>query len=91
VHRVTGMNAASYQEIAAVLGDVDDLIVQRIADTGASLDEIGEALDQLEDQLQWGEEERMPTSPRVAQVRSILEELVDDLADEDYERTFPAA
>lgn len=89
--RVTGMNAASHQEIAAVLGEVDDLIVQRIADTGASLDEIGEALDQLEDELQFGEEDRLPTSPRVAQVRAILEELVDDIAGADYERTFPTA
>ena len=71
------MTTASYEQIVEVLGDVDPLFVRRVEDTGASLDEIGEALGDLEDEDAGGER-RIASSPRVAEVRAILEELFDD-------------
>jgi DNA-binding transcriptional MerR regulator len=76
------MTTASYEQIVEVLGDVDPLFVRRVEDTGASLDEIGEALGDLEDERDGGER-RLASSPRVAEVRAILEELFDDPEDAD--------
>lgn len=67
---------ATHAQIVELLGDVDELYVKRLEDTGASLDEIGEALDDLEKEDDLGERE-LPTSARVTEVRSILEELYD--------------
>jgi DNA-binding transcriptional MerR regulator len=71
------MTTASYEQIVEVLGDVDPLFVRRVEDTGASIDEIGEALGDLEHERAGGER-RLASSPRVAEVRAILEELFDD-------------
>ncbi|MBX3155046.1 MAG: hypothetical protein KF773_03525 [Deltaproteobacteria bacterium] len=69
------MSAASAEDIAELLGDrADDTIVERIANVGATLDEVTEALDDYEDELRFGEE-RLPSSVRVEEVRTILEEL----------------
>jgi hypothetical protein len=76
------MSAASHDDIVEILGDVDDLFVERIVDTGASIHEIAEALDDLEDERRFGEQHRVEASPRVAAVRAILEELLDE-GDED--------
>jgi DNA-binding transcriptional MerR regulator len=70
-------------DVLELLGDVDDLLVERVIDTGASIDEIGEALDSLEDESR-GLELHLDSSPRVTEVRAILAELVE--ADEDEER-----
>ena len=71
------MTTASYQQIVELLGDVDPLFVNRLEGTGASLDEINEALGQLEDD-QFGEERHPDSSPRVAEARAILEEMFDE-------------
>lgn len=76
------MTTASYQQIVELLGDVDPLFVNRLENTGASFDEISEALGQLEDD-QFGPERRAAASPRVAEVRAILEEVFDDPATEE--------
>lgn len=76
------MTTATHAQIVELLGDVDELYVKRLEDTGASLDEIGEALGDLEDEDRLGEPPRMATSPRVAEVRTILEELLDDTEDD---------
>lgn len=76
------MTTATHAQIVELLGDVDELYVRRLEDTGASLDEIGEALGDLEDEDRLGEPPRMTTSPRVAEVRAILEELLDDTEDD---------
>jgi hypothetical protein len=68
-----GLPAASREEIAALLGDVDSSFIERIRDTGASIDQIGEARDDLEGRL--GEQRHVPSSLAVAEVRAILEEL----------------
>jgi hypothetical protein len=77
VHQLSGMPPTTHAQIVELLGDVDDLFVKRIADTGASLDEIGEALGDLENEEVLGEPPHIPSSPRVAEVRAILEELMD--------------
>jgi len=71
------MTTASYQQIVELLGDVDPLFVNRIEATGASIDEINEALGQVEGD-QFGEERCADSSPRVAEVRVILEEIFDE-------------
>ena len=76
------MTTASYDQIVEVLGDVDPLFVRRVEDTGASLDEIGEALGDVEDERSGGDR-RLASSPRVIEVRAILEELFDDAEDDD--------
>jgi len=64
-----------------MLGEVDPLIVERILATGASTEEIGEALLVAEDTHGFGELPHQPSSPRVAEVCAVLDEL--DVLDED--------
>ncbi|HSK03445.1 MAG TPA: hypothetical protein VK932_19470 [Kofleriaceae bacterium] len=70
--------AASYEEIAQLLGDADEPAdeptIDRIRDTGASATEIAEALAQRGGVARDGEEPPSPSSPRVAEVRAILDE-----------------
>jgi hypothetical protein len=68
-----GLPAASREEITAMLGDVDESFIERIRDTGASIDQIGEARDDLEGKLP--ELRHVPSSLAVAEVRAILEDL----------------
>ncbi|MBA3540530.1 MAG: hypothetical protein H0T79_13050 [Deltaproteobacteria bacterium] len=75
--------AASREEVVELLGEVDDLIVERVLETGASVEEIAEALDTFQDEHQFGEQPHTPSSTRVVEVRSILSELPDDVADDD--------
>ena len=63
-------------DVNRLLGDVDPLIVERILATGASLDENDEALRVVEQERGFGaEESRLPSSPKVAEVCAVLEEL----------------
>ena len=55
-------------------GDGD--AVERILATGASIDEIGEAIDELEGRMT--DPNRAPSSERVAAVRAVLAELDGD-------------
>jgi hypothetical protein len=61
------------EEVAALLGDVDDDVVERIAGTGATIDELGAAVDDLDHERRFGER-RVPGSTKIAEVRGILEE-----------------
>ncbi len=71
----------SWDEVDELLGHADTRIVQEIVETGASLDEIGAAIDDLEDVRRSGQV-RMPATPRIAQVRRILEGMHRGLDDE---------
>jgi hypothetical protein len=84
------MTTASYQQILEVLGDVDPLFVNRIEATGASIDEVNEALGQVEGD-EFGEERCADSSPRVAEVRAVLEEIFDDPQDEPQEGAWVSA
>jgi len=66
---------ASASEIQRLLGDVEPMIVARVLATNASADEIGEALREVEDEAGFGEDPHEPSSPRVAEVRAILDEM----------------
>ena len=74
---------ASREEVAALLGDVDSSYVDRVIDTGASIDEIGEAMDDLEGRF--AESRHEPSSSRVAEAREVLVDLFGDATP----RTFP--
>lgn len=89
--------AANADEVAELLGDaVDESIVDRIVDVGASIDEVQEAIDELEFQRRFGEV-RNGSTRAVDEVRAILEEvpvvadeppvavLLEDDADEEHE------
>lgn len=62
------------EEVSDLLGDVDETIAERIAGTGASVDDLGAALDDLDHERRFGER-RIPASAKIAEVREILEEL----------------
>jgi hypothetical protein len=66
---------ASNAEIAALIGDddrsADASFIERIRATGASVDEIGEAIDDLEGQFPAA---HVPSTERVAAVRALLGE-----------------
>ncbi|NVB80716.1 MAG: hypothetical protein HOV81_20135 [Kofleriaceae bacterium] len=84
------MATATADEIGELLEDrADETIVDRIANTGASMDEIAEAMEDLDYERRFGET-REPSSPRVEEVRAILEEVsgpedLEDVQDEDEE------
>lgn len=76
---------ATSEDIQKVLGDIDPFIVERVLETRATVDEIVEALGDLEDERQRGELSD-PESTRVAEVRSILAE-IPETDDEDEHRS----
>lgn len=78
-------NPATASDVSRLLGDVDPLIVERILETGASPDEIDEALRETEDEGGFGEEQHEPSSPRVLEVRAVLHELAELEADDELE------
>ena len=73
IHSMASLPPASREEIAAMLGEVDSSYLDRVLDIGASVDEIGEAMDDLEHRF--AELRHEPSSIRVAQVRTVLAEL----------------
>ena len=81
-------NPATAADVNRMLGDVDPLIAERILETGASADEIDEALRESMDERGF-EQPRPPSSSRVAEVRAVLDEL--DVLDESDEGDGPDA
>ena len=79
-------NPATATDVNRLLGDVDPLILERILATGATPDEIGEAVRVVEDEHGFGEAPHTPSSPRVAEVRAVLEEMAvlgDDIEEDE--------
>jgi hypothetical protein len=69
------VETATEDELAEVLGDrAEENVVERLAALGVTVDEVAEALEDLEYEARFGEE-RIPMSPKIEEVRSILEEL----------------
>ena len=66
--------SVSREEVTDLLGDVDATIAERIAGTGATVDDLGAALDDLDHERRFSER-RIPASTKIAEVREILEEL----------------
>jgi hypothetical protein len=65
---------ASPDDVQRVIGDIDSAIVERILLTGASADEIAEAVRELEDERGFGEVHHVGSSARVDEVRAILDD-----------------
>ena len=68
-------NSATATDVNRLLGDVDPLVLERILETGATPEEIGEALLVAEDERGFGEQPHEPSSSRVAEVRAVLDEM----------------
>jgi hypothetical protein len=68
----------SREELVDLLGEapIPERTLTRIVETGATFDEVGEAIDDLERERKLGER-RIPASLEVAAVREILEELAE--------------
>jgi hypothetical protein len=75
---------SSYDELRPILDDVDDTVIARIVDTGASVDEVAEAVSYIEAHENGEGLVEDVSSPRVLEVRAILAEVYppDDI-DED--------
>lgn len=82
------MASTTHDDIVNLIGDVDELLVERLVATGASIDEISEAWGELQDESRSAEDRVPAISPRVAEVRSILEEVLEDIDDEYDEPAF---
>jgi hypothetical protein len=65
--------SVSREELAVLLCDVDDSVAERIAGTGATVDELGAALDDIDHERRFGDR-RVPASAKIAEIRGILEE-----------------
>ena len=66
-----------------MLGEIDELIIERIVDTGATLEEIAEALDSFEHEEELDEPPHVPSSANVSEVRAILVEAANEEAEEE--------
>ncbi len=74
--RLRGDHRATREEIAELLGDLGRLTVDQLLATGATIGEIAEAISAIEDEDAFGEMHHPPSTPREAEVRAILEDLV---------------
>ena len=72
---------ATASDVYRLLGDIDPIVAERIVETGATPDEIGEALARVEDEIGFGEQPHEPSSSRVSDVVSALRDLFDDEED----------
>jgi hypothetical protein len=70
-------------DVSEMLGEIDPLAMERLLATGASVIEIASAIHAIEDEVELGELSRDPVSPREAQARAVLEDLVFDSPDEE--------
>jgi hypothetical protein len=70
--------AVTTKELTGLLGDVDGAVCAQILDTGASFEEVAEAVSAIEDEDRFGELRHLPSTSRVAEVRAILEAALDE-------------
>ncbi len=75
---------ATASDVRRILGDLDPLTVARILAIAPTRDELDEAVIETADELQFGEEPRTPSSARVASVRAILADVLDEVDDDAY-------
>jgi len=76
------MSSTTAAELEDLLGDVNPLMIERILATQATTAEVAEALADAEDERR-SQERHVPASARVAEVRAIIEELIDDREEDD--------
>ncbi len=75
---------ATVNDISHLLGEVGDLVAARILALAPTRDELGEAVLEEKDEMDFGEIPHRPSSPRVANLRRIIEEVRRD--DDEVER-----
>jgi len=76
------MSNVTAAELEDLLGDVNPMMIERIVATQATAAEVAEALADAEDERRF-QERRAPVSPRVAEVREIIEEILEDREEDD--------
>lgn len=70
-------HSVSREDLSDLFGDLDSSVVARITETGATADEVGEALDDLDHERRFCER-RVPASTKIAEIRAILDEVASD-------------
>jgi hypothetical protein len=78
---------ATASEIRELLGDIDPLVIERIVELDATLDEVVEALATLSDDDAVATVAGGSRSAKVDEIRELLAETIDEDHDEDYART----
>ena len=73
---IESTKTATAADLIDLLGELDPIALDKLLATGATVDEVAEAATALEDEDAFGERHHEPSSPRAAEVRAILEELV---------------
>ena len=68
------MNSATANDVSQLLGDIDPIVLERILAIGATSDEIAEALLVVEQERGFGEQRHVPSTPKVVEVRAVLDE-----------------
>ncbi|MGE3765293.1 MAG: THUMP domain-containing protein [Kofleriaceae bacterium] len=67
---------ATSSELVELLGELEPLTLEKLLATRATADEVAEAVSAIEDEDGFGEVHHAPSTPREAEVRAILEDLV---------------
>lgn len=70
-------HSVTRDDLVHLFGELDSSILERITQTGASADDVGAALDDLDHERRFSER-RLPASTKIAEVRAILEDAVSD-------------
>jgi hypothetical protein len=71
------------QNVIQQLGELDDLAIARIVETGASEEELSEAIVAVEREGEEGEPTGAPRTVGIAKLRAILSELAAEERDQD--------
>jgi hypothetical protein len=71
-------------ELTDLLGELDADAVERLLALAPTFDDVVEALAALEDDVAYGSYRHVPSSPKVVEVRRVLEEVVFDQDQDDY-------
>jgi hypothetical protein len=82
--RVATDRPATAAEVTNLLGEIDPIAVERLVATGATIDEIAQAATDLDDEVEFAESSRVASSPREAELRAILDELVFSVPEDEY-------
>lgn len=73
---------ATATEIFALLGEVEPVTLDKLLATRATISEVAAAVSAIEDEDAFADTHHEPSSPREAEVRAILEELVFESSEE---------
>ena len=66
--------SVSREDLSGLFEELDPSVVARISETGATAEEVGAALDDLDHERRF-RERRIPASTKIAEIRAILDEV----------------